>query len=61
MEISPENFFVYSAANTKGIPQERVRLLSKSRKRLSKPEHGRISQSRSYIPLHATLCMSRSM
>jgi hypothetical protein len=50
-----------SAAKTKGIPQECARLLSKSRKRLSKPEHDRISRSRSYIPLHATLYMSRSM
>jgi hypothetical protein len=26
MEISPENYFVCSAAKTKGIPQERARL-----------------------------------
>jgi hypothetical protein len=61
MEISLENFFVCSAAKTKGIPQERARLRSKSRKRLPKPKHGRISRSRFYIPLHATLCMSQSM
>jgi hypothetical protein len=43
MEISPENCFVCSAAKTKGIPQERAKLRSKSRKRLSKPKHVRIS------------------
>jgi hypothetical protein len=61
MEISPKNFFVCSTAKTKGIPQERARLRSKSRKRLPKPKHGRISRSRFYIPLHATLRMSQSM
>jgi hypothetical protein len=53
-----QNFFVCSVAKTKGIPQERARLRFKSRKRLSKPKHGRISRSRFYIPLHATLRMS---
>jgi hypothetical protein len=61
MEISLENFFVCSAAKTKGIPQGRARLQSKSRKRLPKPKHGRISRSRFYITLHATLHMSQSM
>jgi hypothetical protein len=61
MEISPGNCFVCSAANTKGIPQERARLRFKSRKRLPKLKHGRISRSRFYIPLHATLPMSQSM
>jgi hypothetical protein len=61
MEISPESFFVCSATKTKGIPQERARLRSKSRKRLPKPKHDIISRSRFYIPLRATLCMSQSM
>jgi hypothetical protein len=61
MEISPESFFVCFAAKTKGIPQECARLRSKSRKRLLKPKHGRISRSRFYIPLCATLHMSQSM
>jgi hypothetical protein len=59
MEISPESFFVCSAAKTNGIPEERARLRSKSRKRL--PKHDRISRSRFYIPLCAILHMSQSM
>jgi hypothetical protein len=58
MEISIGNCFVCSAAKTKGIPRERVRLRFKSRKRLLKLKHDRISRSRFYIPLHATLPMS---
>jgi hypothetical protein len=61
MEISLGNCFVCSAAKTKGIPQERARLRFKSRKKLPKLKHGRISQSRFYIPLHVTLPMSQSM
>jgi hypothetical protein len=61
MEISLENFFVCSTVKTKGIPQGRAMLRSKSRKRLPKSKHGRISQSRFYILLHATLRMSQSM
>jgi hypothetical protein len=61
MEISPGNYFVCSAAKTKGIPQECVRLRFKSRKRLPKLKHDRISRSRFYIPLHATLPMPQSM
>jgi hypothetical protein len=61
IEISPKNVFVCSAVKAKGIPQERAMLQSKSRKRLPKPKHGRISRSRFYILLHATLRMSQSM
>jgi hypothetical protein len=58
MEISLGNYFVCSTEKTKGIPQERARLRFKSRKILPKLKHGRISRSRFYIPLHATLPMS---
>jgi hypothetical protein len=61
MEISPGNCFVCSATKTKGIPQERARLRFKCRNRLPKLKHDRISQSRFYIPLHATLPTSQSM
>jgi hypothetical protein len=61
MEISPRNCFVCSAAKTKGITQECARLQFKSRKRLPKLKHGRISRSRFYIPLHDSLPMSQSM
>jgi hypothetical protein len=61
MEISPGNCFVCSAVKTKGIPQEHARLRFKSRKRLPKLKHGRISQSRFYILLHAILSTSQSI
>jgi hypothetical protein len=61
MEISPENFFVCSTAKTKGMPHERAELRSKSKKRLSKLKHDRVSRSRFYILLHATLSISQSM
>jgi hypothetical protein len=43
MEISPGNCFVCSAAKINGIPQERARLRFKSRKRLPKLKHDKIS------------------
>jgi hypothetical protein len=55
MEISLEDCFVCSAAKTKATPQERVKSRFRSRKRLPKLKHGRISRSRFYIPLHAIL------
>jgi hypothetical protein len=61
MKISSGNCFVCSVAKTKGIPRERVRLQFKSRKRLPRLKLGRISRSKFYIPLHATLPTSQSM
>ena len=59
-EISPEDCFVCSVAKTKATPQERAKSRFRSRKRLPKLKHGRISRSKSYIPLHAILPMSQS-
>jgi hypothetical protein len=42
-EISPGDCFVSSAAKTKATPQERAKSRFRSRKRLSKLKHGRIS------------------
>jgi hypothetical protein len=61
METSPGNCFVCSVAKTKGIPKERARLRFKSKNRLPKLKHDRISRSRFYILLHATLPTSQSM
>jgi hypothetical protein len=60
MEMNPGGCFVCSAAKTKVIPQEHARSRFRSRKRLPKIKHGRISRSRFYIPLHANLPTSQS-
>jgi hypothetical protein len=60
MEISPGDCFVCFAAKTKAIPQERVKSQFRSRKRLLKRKHDKISRSRFYIPLHAILPTSQS-
>jgi hypothetical protein len=60
MEISPGDCFVCSTAKTKATPQERAKSRFRSRKRLPKLKHGRISQSRFYIPLSAILPTSQS-
>jgi hypothetical protein len=57
-EISPEDYFAYSAVKTKATPQEHAKSQFRSKKRLPKLRHGRISLSRSYILLHAILPMS---
>jgi hypothetical protein len=61
MEISPRDCFVCSVAKTKDTPQERANSQFRSRKRLPKLKHDRISRSRFYIPLHAILPTSQSM
>jgi hypothetical protein len=61
MEINPGNYFVCFAVKIRGTPQGRAKLRFRSRKKLSKLKHGRISRSRFYISLRATLPMSRSM
>jgi hypothetical protein len=59
-EISPEGYIVYSVVKKRAIPQEHAKSQFKSKKRLPKLRCGRISQSRSYILLHATLPMYQS-
>jgi hypothetical protein len=59
-KISPGDCFVCSAAKTKATPQECAKSRFRSRKRLPKLTHGRISRSKSYILLHAILPMSQS-
>jgi hypothetical protein len=54
-EICPRDYFVCSTAKTKVTPQERARSRFRSRKNLPKLKHGRISRSKSYIPLHSIL------
>jgi hypothetical protein len=53
--ISSENFIAYSVAKTRVTLQEHARSPFRSKRRLPKPRRGRISRSRFYILLHATL------
>jgi hypothetical protein len=55
MEISLRDYFVCSTVKTKATPQERAKSRFRSRKRLPKLKHDRISRSRFCIPLHAIL------
>jgi hypothetical protein len=55
MGISPGNSIAYSVAKTRATLQERANSLFRSKTRLPKQKHGRISRSRFYILLHATL------
>jgi hypothetical protein len=57
-EISLEDYTAYFAVKTRAIPQELVKSQFKSKRRLLKLRHGRISRSRSYILPHAILPMS---
>jgi hypothetical protein len=59
-EINPGDCFVCSAAKTKATPQEHAKSQFRSKKRLPKLKHGRISRSKSYILLQAILPMSQS-
>ena len=61
MGISPEKSIAYSVVKTRATRQERVRLPFKSKKRSPKQKPGRISRSRSYILLRATLPTYQSM
>jgi hypothetical protein len=53
--ISPGKSIAYSMVKTRATQQERVILPFKSKKRSPKQKPGRISRSRSYILLRATL------
>jgi hypothetical protein len=59
-KISLGDCFVCSVAKTKAIPQERAKSRFRSRKRLPKLKHGRISRSKYYILLHAILPTSQN-
>jgi hypothetical protein len=60
METSLGDCFACSTVRTKATPQERAKSRFRSRKRLPKLKHGRISRSKSYILLHAILPMFQS-
>jgi hypothetical protein len=61
MGISPKKSIAYSVVKTRATRQERVRLPFRSKKRLPKHKPGRISRSRSYILLRATLPTYQNM
>jgi hypothetical protein len=60
MEISPEGYIVYFLVKIRATPQEHAKSQYRSKRRLSKLRHGRISRSRFYILLHAILPMYQS-
>jgi hypothetical protein len=60
-EISPEDYTAYSAVKTRATPQEHVKSQFRSKRRLLKLRHDRISRSKSYILPHAILLMSQNM
>ena len=60
-EISPEDCIAYSAVKTRTTPLEHAKSQFRSKRRLSKLRHDRISRSRSYILLRAILPTSQSM
>jgi hypothetical protein len=55
MGISLESSIAYSVEKTRVTLQEHAKSQFKSRRRLPKLRHGRVSRSRFYILLHATL------
>jgi hypothetical protein len=58
--INPESSIAYSMVKTRATLQEHARLQFRSKRRLPKLKHDRISRSRFYILLHATLPMYQS-
>jgi hypothetical protein len=61
MRISPENSIAYSVVRTRATLQEHARSPFRSKRRLPKQRRGRISRSRSYILLRATLPIYQNM
>jgi hypothetical protein len=57
MGISLESSIAYSVVKIRATLQEHARSPFKSKRRLPKQRHGRISRSKSYILLHAILPM----
>jgi hypothetical protein len=60
-EISLEDYTAYFAVKTRTTPQEHAKSQFKSKRRLLKLRHDRISRSMSYTLPHAILPMSQSM
>jgi hypothetical protein len=56
-----EDYTTYSAVKTWVTPQEHAKSQFRSKRRLPKLRHGKISRSKSYILPHAILPMSQSM
>jgi hypothetical protein len=61
MGISPEKYIAYSVVKTRATRQERVRLPFRNKRRLPKQKPGKISRSRFYILLRATLPTYQNM
>jgi hypothetical protein len=61
MGISPGKSIAYSVVKTRATLQEHVRSPFRSKKRLLKQKPGRISRSRSYILLSATILTYQNM
>jgi hypothetical protein len=61
MGIGPGKSIAYSVVKTRATLQERVKSPFRSKKRLPKQKPGRISRSRSYILLRATLSTDQNM
>jgi hypothetical protein len=59
-KISPDGYIVYSVVKIRATPQEHAKSQSRSKRILPKLRRGRISQSKSYILLHAILPMYQS-
>jgi hypothetical protein len=55
--INLEGYIAYSVVKTRATPQEHAKSQFRSKRRLPKLRRGRVSRSRSYILLHATLPM----
>jgi hypothetical protein len=61
MGISPEKSIAYSVVKTRATRQERVRLPFRNKRRLPKQKPGRISRSKFYILVRATLLTYQNM
>jgi hypothetical protein len=61
MGINPENSIAYSMVKTRATLQEHARSPFRRKKRLTKQKRGRISRSRFYILLRATLPTYQNM
>jgi hypothetical protein len=59
-KINPEDYIAYSVVKARATPQEHAKSQFRSKKRLPKLRHDRISRSRSYILLCDILPTSQS-
>jgi hypothetical protein len=60
MGINPEGYIAYYVEKIRATPQEHAKSQYRSKMSLPKLKHGRISRSKFYILLHATLPMYQS-